>query len=190
MPPNAAGGAPLPMQRNRGGGVTGADLMPPPEIARWYTRQSQVDPHRSSLSAPARYAARILSAVPDELFVTFFSPSSVEALQTALRDRVYRETGRQVAIDRQPEEQMLNIMVRVYHERARYKPGTPAQRSAQLSSDVLEEASRVVLHNVHAYLTSLATVDMQASRARNMPPLPAKNTQSARSRGVPLTQQA
>lgn len=177
--------APLPQFRNRavGGPATTGEVNQRPINAPKVHKPISIQPGREgkiALPRTTRYALRELRMAPDELIIAYFSPENVNKIQTAIRARVYRKTEQQIAVDQQPEDQVLNRMTYFYREYVQYTFGSPQQRMLQINEKVVERVSEEVLVNVYAYLTNLSTLDEQKARANNLMDLPKKVDFTAR----------
>lgn len=155
------------------GGLDTTNLMAPPQLQRAFMRDVAGLTLPPGLPDITVSALRMLRQGPDELSVNFFSPSNMSRLQVWIRSAVYAKTNQQAAIDDQPIEALLAVMVSIYARDARNIAGNASARMDVLNNMVIYDATNTILVNLNAYLNSIV---QRSSVLQNMPSLPKSTT--------------
>jgi len=101
--------------------------------------------------APTYFNIEGKSIARNPLTDLFFSPTNVDALQDAIRYRIYEATNRQTVIGRQSDQELFVVMRSMYYQYGKNQPTELVPQVRELNQHVLEYAVPEVLSNVRQY---------------------------------------
>lgn len=83
---------------------------------------------------------------------TYFSKQNIQSIQTGIRKGVYDKSQQRIAIDDQPEDQIVTVMRAMYLQYSKNLPSNIQQQVDELNSIVLKFCINNVLNEAVAYL--------------------------------------
>lgn len=169
---------------SRGGGQRGArangrvalldsDARPPPPP---FTLFSQDNPDRPLGDFQVRGDALLRNHKSTEVADLFFSERNVDALQQAIRYRVWVETNGAHTIDRQSDTELTIVMRSLYLQYGRNSPYNVREQVRELNAHVLDYCVPKIMSEMFAYLQYL--------RDASSLPVPLPNPELATMKGT------
>ena len=122
------------------------------------------------LPGTVRLALTRLNEAPTEFTAEFFSPANVAYVGNWVRNEVYHQTSRAAAIDEQPLDRVLEVLIQTYDGHGRTVCGDKKYRLHQLNRLAVARATEIILINLASFLRHVAGEQFES--LTELPPLP------------------